>query len=140
MSNARVAASSALVCAVSLASLLSASLSPIRMDSQPVSFETAVSAMSNPDPRDETSIAVSPKNDQNMVGVSKVDIGGGPGPRGQGNVQVAYYFTSDGGHSWSSGLTSFVTPQAIWQRSSDPSVAAALDGDFYIGLPIFDHT
>ncbi|HEX8088224.1 MAG TPA: hypothetical protein VF762_05190, partial [Blastocatellia bacterium] len=50
---------------------------------------------SGPDPRNETSVAVSTKNDQIMVGASKLVEGGGTNPRG--NTRVAYYYSSDGG-------------------------------------------
>src|SRR4029450_3653220 len=72
-----------------------------------VPFETTVSQISDPDPRDDTSIAVSLKNDQIIVGTSKVILGGGTLP--QGNSRAAYYFSSDGGVTWGSGLIALET-------------------------------
>lgn len=56
----------------------------------PSSFEVTVSPTADLDPRNETSIAVSAKNDQVIVGASKVIPGGGTA--GRGDNLVAYYF------------------------------------------------
>src|ERR1700738_4942215 len=71
-------------------------------------FEATVSPTSDPDPRDNTSIAASPKSDQVIVGASKVIQGGG-GPTLQGNSRVAYYFSSNGGATWGNGLVGLET-------------------------------
>src|SRR5205807_8720784 len=106
----------------------------------PAVAEIAVSPLSDPDPRDETSIAVSPKNDQIIVGASKVIQGGATLGTGRGNTRVAYYFSSDGGSTWGSGLIGLETPQKTWGRETDPSVAADLDGSFYICVLALDNS
>lgn len=101
-------------------------------------FEATVSSISDPDPRDDTSIAVSPKSDQVIVGTSKVIQGGGT--PGQGNSRVAYYFSSNGGLTWGNGLVALETPQKIWGRTSDSSVASDLDGNFYLCVRMADNS
>src|SRR5882724_173853 len=71
-------------------------------------LEAAVSPTGDPDPRDDTSIAVSPGSDQVIVGASKVIQGGGT--LLQGNSRVAYYFSSNGGGTWGNGLVGLETP------------------------------
>src|SRR5213078_356586 len=83
-----------------------------------VLLETTVSPLSDPDPRDDTSIAVSPKSDQVIVGTSKVIQGGGT--VGQVNSRVAYYFSSNAGGTWGNGLIGLETPQKTWGRAIDP--------------------
>ncbi|MFP5261672.1 MAG: sialidase family protein [Blastocatellia bacterium] len=89
------------------------------------------------DPRNETSLAVSTKNDQIIVGASKLVDGGGTGPRG--NTRVAYYYSSDGGRTWGDGVLSLETPQRVWGRASDPSVVSDLDGNFYLCALMLDN-
>jgi hypothetical protein len=110
-----------------------------RADGQLLS-EVMVSPISDPDPRDETPIAVSPKNDQVIVGASKVIQGGATVANGQGHTLVAYYFSSDGGSTWGNGLIGLDTPQKTWGRESDPSVAADLDGNFYLCVLMLDNS
>jgi hypothetical protein len=110
-----------------------------RADGPSVS-EVVVSPISDPDPRDETPIAVSPKNDQVIVGASKVIQGGATLANGQGHTVVAYYFSSDGGSTWGNGLIGLNTPQKTWGRESDPSVSADLDGNFYICVLMLDNS
>lgn len=110
----------------------------IKADSATAPQETTVSPVSDPDPRDSTSIAVSKQNDQIIVGASKV-VQGGAGPS-QGNLLVAYYFSSDGGHTWGSDLLSLETPQKTWGRATDPSIACDLDGNFYLGALLLDNS
>ena len=81
------------------------------------------------DPRDETSIAVSPQNEQIIVGASKLIVGGASG---HGDTRVAYYFSSNGGRTWGNGVLPVETAEKTWGRASDPSVAADLDGNFYL--------
>jgi hypothetical protein len=102
-------------------------------------LDLPVSSADDPDPRDETSIAVSPVNDQIIVGVSKVIVGGGD-PQVRGITRVAYYFSSDGGRTWGTSLLGLETPQKVWGRASDPSVAADLDGNFYICALMLDNS
>jgi hypothetical protein len=91
------------------------------------------------DPRNEPSVAVSLKNDQIIVGASKLVEGGGSGT-GRGNTRVAYYFSSDGGRTWGNGLLGLETPQKSWGRASDPSVVADLDGTFYLCVLMLDNS
>lgn len=102
-------------------------------------YDLAASPEDDPDPRDETSIAVSPRNDQIIVGVSK-DIVGGGDPQVRGITRVAYYFSSDGGRTWGNGLLGLETSEKVWGRASDPSVAADLDGNFYICALMLDNS
>lgn len=108
-----------------------------KVDAAPSLFEVIASPTDDPDPRDETSIAISPINDQVIVGASKVIQGGGT--LGRGDTLVAYYFSSDGGRSWGTGLIGLETPQKSWGRASDPSVAADLDGNFYLCVLMLDN-
>jgi hypothetical protein len=100
-------------------------------------IETPVTT-NGPDPRNETSIAVSAKNDQIIVGTSKLLDGGGSNPRG--NTRVAYYYSSDGGRTWGNNVLSLETPQKSWGRASDPSVASDLDGNFYLCALMLDNS
>jgi hypothetical protein len=109
----------------------------VKVDAAPSLFEVIASPTNDPDPRDETSIAISPINDHVIVGASKVIQGGGT--QGRGDTLVAYYFSSDGGHSWGTGLLGLQTPQKLWGRASDPSVAADLDGNFYLCVLMLDN-
>lgn len=104
-----------------------------------VTLDLAASPADDPDPRNETSISVSPQNDQIIVGVSK-DIVGGGDPQMRGATRVAYYFSSDGGRTWGNGLLGLETPEKIWGRATDPSVAADLAGNFYICTLMLDNT
>jgi len=103
-----------------------------------VLLETTVSPLGDPDPRDDTSIAVSPKSDQVIVGTSKVILGGGT--VGQGNSRVAYYFSSNGGVTWGNALVGLDTPQKTWGRAVDPSVVSDLDGNFYLCVRMLDNS
>ena len=103
-----------------------------------VLLETTVSPLSDPDPRDDTSIAVSPKSDQVIVGTSKVIQGGGTA--GQVNSRVAYYFSSNAGGTWGNGLIGLETPQKTWGRAIDPSVVSDLDGNFYLCVRMLDNS
>ena len=105
-------------------------------DAGPLLFEIAVSPLIDPDPRNETSIAVSPKNNQMIVGASKVIVGGGTG--GHGTSRVGHYFSSDGGQTWGSGLLGLETSQKTWGRATDPAIAADLDGNFYLCVLMLD--
>jgi hypothetical protein len=71
--------------------------------------------------------------------VSK-DIVGGGDPQVRGITRVAYYFSSDGGHTWGNDLLGLDTPEKTWGRASDPSVAADLDGNFYICTLMLDNS
>jgi hypothetical protein len=95
----------------------------------PAAFESLVSPAADADPRDETSIAVSPINERIIVGASKVIVGGGSG---RGNTRVGYYYSSDGGATWGGEVLPVETPGKIWDRASDPSVAVDTDGNFYL--------
>lgn len=103
-----------------------------------VPLEATVSPIGDPDPRNDTSIAVSPKSDQVIVGTSKVIQGGGTS--GQGNSRVAYYFSSNAGVTWGNGLVGLETPQKTWGRAVDPSVVPDLDGNFYLCVRMLDNS
>ncbi|HSO73506.1 MAG TPA: hypothetical protein VLU47_01610, partial [Blastocatellia bacterium] len=80
------------------------------------SFELPViPSAASVDPRNETSIAVSPQNDQIIVGASKVIVGG---VAGRGTTRVAYYFSSNGGRDWGNGLLTLETAEKTWGRAS----------------------
>ena len=102
-------------------------------------IDLRVSPASDLDPRNETSIAVSPINDQIIVGTSKVIVGGGSG---LGTTLIAYYFSSDGGQHWSSSLLGTTdgigTPQKVWPRASHPAIATDTDGNFYLMVLTLD--
>jgi hypothetical protein len=108
-----------------------------RADGAASLFELIVSPGGDPDPRDETSIAVSPINDQVIVGASKVIVGGGT--FGRGDTRVSYYFSSDGGRSWGTGLLGLETSEKSWGRATYPSVAADLEGSFYLCVLMLDN-
>jgi hypothetical protein len=102
------------------------------------SFELPViQSVASVDPRNETSIAVSPQNDQIIVGASKLIVGGASG---RGDTRVAYYFSSNGGRDWGNGVLTLETAEKTWGRASDPSVAADLDGNFYICALMLDNS
>ena len=129
----------------SVALRLSASLSAVALSmfvqiwpaslSLPVRAATAsdvrVSSASDPDPRDEASIAVSPINSNVMVATSKVIVGGAAN-QFFGVSRVAYYFSEDAGNTWGQGLLGLETAERVFTRATNPSVTADLDGNFYI--------
>lgn len=117
----------------------SANLLPAGPDATSIALDLGASPADDPDPRNETSIAISPLNDQIIVGVSK-DIVGGGDPQVRGITRVAYYFSSDGGHTWGNGFLGLETPQKTWGRASDPSVAADLNGNFYVCALMLDNS
>ncbi|HEY7914831.1 MAG TPA: sialidase family protein [Blastocatellia bacterium] len=100
--------------------------------------ETLVSPAADPDPRNETTIGVSPKNDQIIVGASRVIAGGG-GPGNRGITRVGYYYSSDGGRTWGSALVGLDTPQKTWGRMTDPIVVVDTDGVFYLSVLLLDN-
>jgi hypothetical protein len=102
------------------------------------SLDLAVSPQADLDPRNETSIAVSPVNPQIIVGASKVIVGGGNGI--SGNTRVAFYNSTDGGRTWATSLLSLETPEKTWGRASDPSVAVDLNGNFYLCALMLDNS
>ncbi|MEK6304489.1 MAG: hypothetical protein AABO41_27695 [Acidobacteriota bacterium] len=117
----------------------SAPLKSIGVAAGPTLFELPViPSLDNTDPRDETSIAVSPKNDQIIVGASKLIDGGGTA--GRGNTRVAYYYSSNAGQTWGNSVLTLETPEKTWGRASDPSVAADLEGNFYLCALMLDNT
>lgn len=127
-----------LLCSVLLSTVNFARPSSVGADEQAAVLDFPVSPANDPDPRNETSIAVSPRNEQIIVGASKVIIGGGSAA--QGNTRVAYYYSSDGGRTWGTGLLTLETPQKIWGRASDPSVAVDTDGNFYLCALMLDNS
>jgi hypothetical protein len=96
-----------------------------------LSPQALASPSADPDPHDEPSVAISQVNDKNIVAASNVIVGGQANPTG-GISQVAYYFSSDGGATWGSGLLSLQTPQETFDYSCVPSVASDSQGNFYI--------
>src|SRR5688572_21684887 len=64
-------------------------------------LDLRVSPASDLDPRNETSVAVNPLNDQIIVGASKVILGGASG---LGTTRISFYSSSDGGLNWSTSL------------------------------------
>jgi hypothetical protein len=124
-------------CLLATATPGSANHSKIRVEAPTSVVEVSVPT-SGPDPRNETSIAVSLKNDQIIVGVSKL-IDGGGGVTGRGNTRVAYYYSSDGGRTWGNGVLGLETPEKTWGRASDPSIVSDLDGSFYLCALMLDN-
>jgi hypothetical protein len=102
------------------------------------SLDVRVSPAADQDPRNETSIAVSPVNAQIIVGASKVIVGGGNGF--SGNTRVSFYNSTNGGQTWTSSLLSLDTPQKTWGRASDPSIAVDLNGNFYLCALMLDNS
>ena len=109
----------------------------ITVQSVTVRDDVRVSPNDDPDPRDETSIAVSPVDRNVLVGTSKVILGAGSSPIG--TTRVAYYYSSDGGDSWATGLVGLDTPQKQFTRASDPSVVADANGNFYLCVLMLDN-
>ncbi len=101
-------------------------------------LDLLVSPAADPDPRNETAIAVSPMNPQIIVGASKVIVGGGNGVTG--NTHVAFYNSSDGGRTWATTLLSLETPQKTWGRAASPSIAVDSNGIFYLCATLLDNT
>lgn len=125
------------LCLVGTCLSTSASHSPVRVDVAPVVSDLSVIPNLQDDPRDETSIAISRRNPQIVVGASKWIDGGGSG---RGNTRVTYYYSSNGGQTWGNGVLGLETPQKTWGRASDPSVAADADGNFYLCALLLDNT
>ncbi len=99
--------------------------------------DVRVSPAADADPRDETSIAVSPVDERNIVGVSKVIVGGGTA--GAGTSRVAYYYSSDGGLSWGSSLLPLETNERVFGLATDPAVACDANGVFYACALMLDN-
>ena len=101
-------------------------------------LDLLVSPVADPDPRNETAIAVSPLNQQIIVGASKVIVGGGNGVTG--NTRVAFYNSSDGGRTWATSLLSLETGQKTWGRAASPSIAVDSNGIFYLSAALLDNS
>jgi hypothetical protein len=99
--------------------------------------DVRVSTAGDPDPRNETSIAVSATNPLVIAGASKVILGGAAGA---GATRVSYYSSSDGGLTWATALLPLATPEKTFSRASDPSVVANLDGEFYLCALMLDNS
>jgi hypothetical protein len=102
-----------------------------------VKDDVRVTQAIDPDPHDETSIAVSALDSQVIVGAAKKILGGASS--GFGTTRVAYDYSSDGGHTWGTGLLQLDTPQKVFSRTSRPSVAADADGNFYLCALMLDN-
>jgi hypothetical protein len=100
-------------------------------------LDLLVSPAADPDPRNETAIAVSPVNQQIIVGASKVIVGGGNGFTG--NTRVAIYHSSDGGRTWATSLLSLETLEKTWGRAASPSIAVDANGIFYLCVVMLDN-
>jgi hypothetical protein len=107
-------------------------------DAITATLDLPVSPSADPDPRNETTIAVSPVNSQIIVGASKVIVGGGNGVTG--NTRIAVYHSSDGGRTWATSLLSLETPQKSWGRAASPSVAVDANGIFYLCTLLLDNS
>src|SRR6185503_6832006 len=57
-----------------------------------------------------------------------------------GTTRVAYYYSSDGGNTWGTGLLPLDTPQKVFGRATRPSVAADADGNFYLCALMLDNS
>jgi hypothetical protein len=110
--------------------------SAARMQSLPTVTDTPVISAAQADPRNETTVAVSRTNPQVVVGASKWIEGGASG---SGNSRIAYYFSSDGGHTWGNGVLPLETPQKTWSRAASASIASDLNGNFYLCLLMLDN-
>ena len=108
-----------------------------RMQSAPTVTDLPVISSPQADPRNETAIAVSRANPQVIVGASKWIDGGASG---SGNSRVAYYFSSDGGHTWGNGVLPLETPQKTWSRAVNASIASDLTGNFYLCVLMLDNS
>lgn len=108
----------------------------IQADSAPAVFET-IASPADPDPRDDTSIAVNAQNEQIIVGASKVIVGGGT--TGRGDTMVSYYSSSDGGHVWGNNILTLDTPEKTWGRATAPTVSCDTNGNFYLCVLMLDN-
>ena len=108
-----------------------------RMQSAPVVTDSPVISASQADPRDEPAIAVSRTNPQIIVGTSKWIEGGASG---SGNARIAYYYSSDGGHTWGAGVLPLDTSQKTWSRAASATIASDLDGTFYLSVLMLDNS
>jgi hypothetical protein len=127
----------AILIAFALFVLRDALVNPGSAQASPTISELRVSPAADADPRNETAIAVSPIDDKFIVGASKVLVGGASGT---GISRIGYYFSSDGGASWGSGLISLTTAQKTWNRASDPAIACDAEGNFYICMLMLDES
>jgi hypothetical protein len=100
-------------------------------------IDQLISDPNDPNPRNNSSIAVSARNERIIAGVSKVIIGGGLSLPGES--RVSYYFSSDGGSTWGAGLIPLETSQKTWSRMADPSIASDADGNFYLCVLVRDN-
>src|SRR5581483_2527375 len=100
---------------------------PAQAQSAPTVIDAPVISSMQADPRDEPTIAVSRTNPQVIVGASKWVEGGASG---NGNARVAYYYSSDSGHTWGTGVLPLETPQKTWSRAASASIASDLNGTF----------
>src|SRR5205085_6208377 len=120
------------------AALLATLVAPAaRMQSAPAVADSPVISAAQADPRDEPAIAVSRANPQVIVGASKWIDGGASG---NGNARVAYYYSSDGGHTWGNGVLPLETPQKTWGRTASASLASDLNGTFYLCVLMLDNS
>ncbi|MFL6274631.1 MAG: sialidase family protein [Blastocatellia bacterium] len=105
--------------------------------SAPTVTDSPVISSMQADPRDEPAIAVSRTNPQVIVGASKWVEGGASG---NGNARVAYYYSSDSGHTWGTGVLPLETPQKTWSRAASATIASDLNGTFYLCALMLDNS
>lgn len=106
-------------------------------DTITATLDLPVSPAADPDPHNETAIAVSPVNSQIVVGASRVIVGGSNGVTG--NSRIAVYRSSDGGRTWVTALLGLDTPQKTWGRAVSPSIAVDTNGVFYLCAVLLDN-
>jgi hypothetical protein len=96
---------------------------------QPANANTDCEALVGP--HNETSIAVNPTNERNMIGgVNDYQLGINPGGRVSESIQSRAHVTFDGGVTWSEYPIRF---DSAYQATGDPSLAFDASGHAYYG-------
>lgn len=109
----------------------------LRVAAETIAEDIRISPAADPDPRNGTSIIVSPTDERIIVGASKVILGAGSGTGS--SARIAYYRSSDKGKTWETKLLGLETPQKIWGRAAEPVLAVDLNGIFYLSVLMLDN-
>ena len=105
-------------------------------DQDPIWPPENVDATTTIGPDNEVTVAVNPLDPDNLIGGSK-DYALGPNGNGGYIVWAGYFFSKDGGRTWTDGLVGRESGSVLlnYDQSSDPVVAFGPDGTaYYCGL------
>lgn len=128
-----------MVCLTGICSLSSANRAKVLFEDAPVVTEAPLLPDIQAEPRNEPSVAVSRTNPRVIVATSKW-FDTTDQPAGRANNRIVYYYSSDGGHTWTTNTLGLETPQRTWSRATSAIVVSDLDGNFYLSVAMRDNS